>query len=156
MVSLSLEVLTNDVRSASKTGKKSVLWIISEWTQPQSKRIVEVYKKDNISISPLLEAGTEIIDAEHKAECFSAYFASVFSKQARTSSCAVTLSMIAVTHSKFFNLNGIAMLLDRLSIVKASGPDGLPNVLRVCSHSVALFLKIIVKKSLANCSFPDD
>ena len=52
---------------------------------------------------------------------------------------------------------GVASLLDRLNVHKASGPDGLNSrVLKECSNEISPILALIYNKSLARGDVPDE
>lgn len=122
-------------------------------------KYIKKNKKDNVSVPTLLDSDNIIKKPIDKAECFNSYFSSVFSlpvsDNVRTE--RPVWGGVAPMEDILFDSHGINILLERSSVSKAAGPDGLPNaLLKSCARSITSYLKVIFEKSLHDCALPND
>lgn len=122
-------------------------------------KYIKKNKKDNVSVPTLLDSDNIINKPIDKAQCFNSYFSSVFSlpvaDNVRTE--RPVWGGVAPMEDILFDSHGINILLERSSVSKAAGPDGLPNaLLKSCARSITPYLKVIFEKSLHDCALPND
>ena len=119
------------------------------------KRLTNNKKMANI---PPLEEGTNIIsDFSEKTKIFNEYF----SLQCQPFNYEVPLpAFVPKTDAKIENVEisttQIVNLIHKLNPKKANGPDDISaNMLKICPTEVAIPLKLIFEKCLADKTFPD-
>ncbi|MCG8116962.1 MAG: reverse transcriptase domain-containing protein, partial [Candidatus Thiodiazotropha endolucinida] len=118
---------------------------------------VKSLKKEAFGITSLRENGILKTDSRDKANICNKQFQSAFTRETDgelpTKGTSPFPSMGDIT----VDPNGVAKLLGKLKIHKASGPDGLnARVLKECSAEISPVLAYIFNESLAQGTVPDE
>ena len=122
------------------------------WRYVKSKRV------DNVGVSGLKENGQLFEESKSKAEILLRQFSSVFTRDDTTQPLPKT------KESKFPSIldinideNGVLLLIKRMDVNKAVGPDGIPNkFLKACAEEIAPVLTDIFQLSLDTGQLPND
>lgn len=156
-----LKEITREVKEATRIAKDSYSGTIQTRLKDKPKvfwKHVKQNGKDVVTIPPLVSGDVIVREDADKAECFNAYFCSVFTPAVMPSEdVPPVLETISDMDDVVICTHGIESLLRRLDSSKACGPDDLPNfLLKSCAESIAKYLKVIFDMSLLEASLPDD
>lgn len=156
-----LKLATHEVNNATVQTKTAYFETIESKIKQNTKELwkhIKRNKKDNISIPALTSGDTIICNASEKAKLFNLYFTSVFSAPTDPQKDLKLLTHVSTPMpSIVIESRGLELLLRDLDCTKAVGPDCLPSfILKSCSHTVSLYLKLIFEKSLEHSSLPAD
>ena len=118
---------------------------------------VKSLKKEASGITSLRENGILKTDTEEKANICNRQFQSAFTREADTEIPLKGASPFSSMDEITVDPVGVAKLLTKLNIHKASGPDGLSaRVLKECSSEIAPVLAYTFNEFLAQGAVPDD
>ena len=118
---------------------------------------VKSLKKEASEITSLRENRILKTDTVEKANICNRQFQSAFTREADTEIRLKGASPFSSMEEITVDPVGVAKLLTKLNIHKASGPDGLSGrVLKKCSSEIAPVLAYIFNESLAQGAVPDD
>lgn len=119
-------------------------------------RYIKNNKKDPVGIPAITDNGKLLEDNFTKAECFNAYFYSMFSAQNPTF-MSHSLPQLPDMNEIVITEQGVTSLLSNLNPYSAYGPDGISNhILKRCAAALAPFLVLIFNVSLQTEMLPRD
>ena len=120
-------------------------------------KYIKSRKQDDIGVAPLKTNGQLVNDNKGKAEILIRQFKSVFTREQNTTLPKTTKHVKDTIPTIIIRPEGVEKLLKQLFPSKASGPDGLPNIiLKECSKQLAPGLASIYQKSINTGSLPND
>ena len=118
---------------------------------------VKSLKKEASGITSLRENGILKTDTVEKANIGNRQFQSAFTREADSEIPLKGASPFSSMEEITLDPVGVAKLLTKLNIHKASGPDGLSaRILQECSSEIAPVLAYTFNESLAQGAVPDD
>ena len=133
--------------------------IISGLAQNNTKplwRYIKSKKQDLLGISPLKKNGQLFSEALDKTEILLNKFEEVFTRPIKTP-LPVINQLCPNIPTLEIKVKGVEILLQKIDINKATGPDGIPNiVLKNCAHEISPLLSVIFQKSLDSGDVPAD
>ena len=124
--------------------------------KPFSKYI-KSRKQDNIGVAPLKTNGQPVNDSKGKAEILIRQIKSVFTREQNIALPKTTKHVKDTIPTIIIRPEGVEKLIKQLNPPKASGPDGIPNIiLKECSKQLAPGLASIYQRSINTGSLLND
>ena len=141
------EYVNNSLTTALKSNNTKPFW-----------KYIKSKKNENIGISALSDDGNLYYDSKAKAEILNRQFQSVFTKEEINENLPdINTESYPPIPDLQISTEGVQKLLAQVDPKKASGPDGIPNiVLKVCSKELAPVISHIFRKSIETGELPTD
>ena len=117
---------------------------------------IKSLRKDAFGITSLRENGVLKTDTKEKVNICNRLYQSAFTREDDSDPPSKGASPFSFMGDMTVDPKGVAKLLNRLNVHKASGPDGLnARVLKECSNEISPILALIYNESLTRGNVPD-